>query len=136
MNAFTKFWIFLTFMVILSLLFYNQVSHAQESLIETSVADNKKFSIAGNMDDLFSDLGVKNPLRLNPCLDLGNDARRWCTPHALKQVLTESTFYKNTFVIKVLKTADPCETIAINIEKVCQQENFKKIIRYFYSGKK
>lgn len=124
MNTFTKYWIWILIFFIGSIAFINWAQ-----------ADEKNVADGGNLEKLFSNLGIKmgGESGLNPCIELEENARRYCTPSALNILLNEKTFgpIEDKLIREFLSGPAPCEQTANYIGRVCEIRNFAKIIKHF-----
>lgn len=133
MKSLFKFGIGLIVITAGSYLFIPGNAHADEMLVESSLTTQRLPTQPANLQRLFSDLGISNPMMVNPCIELEENTSRWCTQHGIKSVLysMESNNQSRGFLIEVLKHRSPCQSVAEYIGRICKLENFKKIIKHF-----
>jgi len=142
MKAFGKYWLFLLMLCVGSVVFIKCV-YSGDMLVEHSLAYQKNLAPQKSLSKLFSALGV-TPLSqmvpesggdiiMNPCFDLEEYTRKYCTPHSMQLLLSEHIFIEmeDQLLRKMLLHDDGCEQIAQYIGRVCYQENFKKIFKHF-----
>lgn len=110
-------------------------ANSQEALVEHSMAYQKNKTPQGDLAQLFSELGISNGAmtRLNPCLELEENARRYCTPNSMVVLLSEHDFVpvEDQLLRKFLNGPQPCDQAAAYIGRVCAMENFKKIFKHY-----
>lgn len=113
---------------IASILFVKWVN-AQEMLVVPSIAEHK--TAPRNLNDLFNELGAS--VFESPCDQLKKYTKKYCSINGLKVLMranilteTESLFYE-----KILKSPDPCKATARYVWRLCAQENFEKLIKYY-----
>lgn len=124
-------WLFL-FALFSLLLIYS--AQAQEGLIEHSIASGKDNASSKDLSSLFEKLGIHEKTRsANPCIDAEEYTRKWCSKRALQTITNKHPFESSErkFFEDVQKTDTPCEHIAMYIGRVCEQENFRKIMNHF-----
>jgi len=129
-----KFWLFLSALCLFSVLFI-EWAYSNDMLVEHSLAHQKNAAPMKDLSELFSQLGVTPPEHgsANPCFDLGNYTKKYCTVHSLKALLHEHAFVsvEDQLLRKFLKSKAPCEQVGEYIGRVCEMNNFKKIIKHF-----
>jgi len=109
-------------------------AQAQEDLIELSIASGKHNASSKDLNQLFNKLGINEKTRsANPCIDLEEYTHKWCSFYGMKisSKDLELSINDRKFLIDALKTKLPCETLALHIGKVCEQENLMQIIQHF-----
>ncbi len=108
--------------------------YSQEALVEHSIAYQKNKAPQRDLNQLFTELGISYPIRANPCFDIEEFTRKYCTVHAMKLVVDKLDTESNTEVQLYLEMSlmdDGCEQAALYIGRVCKQENFIKIFKHF-----
>lgn len=106
-----------------------------ESLVESSVAELGDGTQTRGVDHLYKEMGFNYPTAINPCIDLEKDTRRYCTPNALKFLLDKPDRVFSPAEDKLFRSflsgPDTCGQVALYIERICRQENFWRILKYF-----
>jgi len=109
-----------------------------EGLVESSISELKEDNPKDSIGRLYKDMGFHYPTAINPCLDLENDTRRYCSPNALRFLLDKPDRVFGPLEDKIyrsfLNDPAPCESVALYIGRVCKQENFWKILKHFKYG--
>jgi len=110
-------------------------ANSKDMLVEHSMADQNKVSPQQDLGKLFSELGIEQSghVRLNPCFDIGELTEKYCSPHSIKRLLSENAFIETEeqLLRKMLMDDSACEQVSIYIDRICHQENFKKIFKHF-----
>ena len=134
MNGLFKFWLFVVVFCLCSALLVKWV-YSEDMIVEHSLVYQKNGAPMNDLSELFSQLGVTPPVhgRANPCFDLGNYTKKYCTVHSLKVLLNEQPFVsvEDQLLKKFLKSKAPCEQVGEYIGRVCEMNNFKKIFKHF-----
>ena len=133
MTALIKYWLLISFFV-LSSLFFASRAFPDNLFSKHSAAYEKNKAPQGDLEELFRQLGAVYPMRGNPCFDLEEYTRKWCTPHALSLLLSERIFVpvEDQLIRKFLQDRhSSCDHTALYIGRVCALENFKKIFKHF-----
>lgn len=104
--------------------------YSQEALVEHSMAYQKNKAPQGDVAQLFSELGISNGAmtRLNPCMELEENALRYCTAGALKRL---SKHDNQSAGSKLLSSTGDCALVAKQIYHTCTFKNFEKIYKHF-----
>jgi len=126
MTTMGKFWLWVIFWFVLSVFGVMWV----KSQPERSIAYQKNVAPRGDLGKLYSELGIEQGkhVRLNPCFDIEELTRKYCSPHAMQMLLVET---EDQVLSDLLSYDDPCEQVALHIGRICHQENFKKIFKHF-----
>jgi len=134
MSSHKKFWVWLLILT-LPPVWGAKWAYSNDMLVEHSIAYEKNRAPLKDLSGLFSALGIDNGAtdRLNPCLELEENTRRYCTPHGLRLLLHEHTFVpvEDQLLNKFLNGKDTCGQVAQYIGQVCELNNFRKIIKHF-----
>ena len=133
----TSFWknTFWLSVLVVGYLSFSPWSNAEKMLVEPSIAGKKVDSAQGDLVDLFKSLGMTPPSHgfANPCYDLEESAVKYCTKRDVIKILEKKPLSKETmkFFIEVVKSKNPCQLVGEYIGRVCQTQNFNKIIDHF-----
>lgn len=133
-SALFKFWLFLFALWLFSALFVKG-AHSEDMLVEPSLAYEKKATPMKDFSMLFSQLGMTPPEQgtVEPCIDLQNHTKKYCTVHSMKALLDEHVFVpiEDRILREFLKSNEPCGQLAEYIGRVCKLNNFGEIIKHF-----
>ena len=107
-------------------------ANSQEALVEDSMAYQKNVVPPGDLAQLFSELGISNGAmtRLNPCMELEENALRYCTTGALKRLSKHDNQSDGS---KLLLSTGECDLVAKQIYHTCTFKNLEKIYNHFLS---
>ena len=144
MTSIAKVWMWLIFFSVLSGYVVvswvqsqpeNSITYQKPDLRVVASANAKNAAPQGDLGALYSELGIDQGkhVRLNPCFDIEELTRKYCTPHAIQLLLSEQTLVEteDQLLRDLLLQDFPCEQVALYIGRVCHQGNFKKIFKHF-----
>ncbi len=138
-----KFWVWVIFFSLISTFGVNWVRSQPENsmtykkpdLRVVSSANAKNAAPQGDLGALYSELGIEQGkhVRLNPCFDIEELTRKYCTPHSIRLILSDQALVETEekLLRDMLRHDNACELVALYIGRVCHQENFKKIFKHF-----
>lgn len=123
------------FVFIVSSIGFTKSAYSLEPIIEHSIVYQKNTTLQGNLNDLFDELGINfiGNDRLNPCHEIEELTRKYCTPNSLRVLLDEDAFVpsEEKLLRKFLSGNRACDDTAEHIGRVCYLENFKKIFKHY-----
>lgn len=122
-------WVFV--LIVVSITGIKWVS-SLEALVEQSIAYQKNNTPQDDLAQLFSELGISNGAmtRLNPCVELEENALRYCTTGTLNRLSRHDNQSPES---KLLLSTGDCAFVAKQIYQMCAFENFGKIYKHFLS---